>query len=143
MDSKTIENLLNFPFFTVYKVEVYADKINIFGSSSLSECLCARKMEKSSHVVSKKVRIFRHLSLLDKQVFLHIEVRKFKLLSGSYFWEQLSFFGECCQMTKEYEAYLFRICKGRDLTDISRQEFLDVGSVRGIFNFYGKKNFNL
>lgn len=142
MDNFTFEHLLNYPTFTVCKVAISSDKIDIYGASALSEGFCSKNLEKSSKVVAKKERIFRHLSILDKPVFLHIQVRKFKLPTGGYFWEQLPFFGECCQMTKEYEQYLFRICKGRDSTDVARQEGLEVGSVRGIFDYYGKKSSN-
>ena len=140
MDSIFFEQLLGYLDLGVFQVRVLSDGFHVDCYSNLAQGLGPKTLEKSDVVICKRQRVVRELSILGKAVTLHIQVRKFKSASGTYFWEELSVVRPHSHFTKRYETFIFESCKGTDMTNVAQKEGLSVDSVMGIFHLYAKKN---
>lgn len=139
MDSRFIEDLLGYSELTVGKVEIQEGDLHIYCSSKLAQGI-SPNLEQGTTVVSKRERQIQELPILNYRVILHVSVRKYKTISGTYYWEELSFVRAHSHYTKRYEAHLYQQCKGSDMSRVAQLSAIGLDTLQGIFHYYAKKN---
>lgn len=140
MDIKTLTELLGYSDIEVISIESSPHRLNLYCQSKLEESICPSCMQKCSKVKSVSVRKIRDLSLLGKEVYLHLESRQFHCEDCSrYYQEQFSFVDANKSQTKRLESYLYMCMKGSSLQEVAVRENILWDVLQLIFDRYSEK----
>ena len=77
MDAHTLEVLLGFTDLQVDRAVLKKERIELHCHSKFEENLCPSCLQKCRKVKSVSQRVVRDMSLLGKEVYLHLESRQF------------------------------------------------------------------
>jgi transposase len=140
MDIKTLEELLGYSDIAVKSIEVNSRSLILHCHSKLVESICPLCLQKCSKVKSICFREVRDLSLLGKEVYLHLESRQFHCEDCKrYYQEQFSFVESKKSQTKRLEAYLYECIKGSCVKEVAVRENILWDVLQLIFDRYSKK----
>ena len=139
MDTTTFQLLLGFSDFSVTKVEVQSERLDIYGESPLTESVCPSCLKKCNKVISTTQRTVRDRNILDKEVYLHLFSRQFYCPSCSrYFQEQFSFVSKHKNQTHRLEKYLYLCLQDSSFKEVAQRENVLWDVLDAIFAFYSK-----
>lgn len=134
------EDLLGLPLLSITSVEIEAKNIAIHCESKLAQSHCPCCLQPCSKVNQQYKRIIRDLSISDKTVELHLTTRQFICEDcDRTFYEKFAFVNPYERMTIRYEQFIYKRCKGVDITYVSIQEDLVWHTVNRIFKKWSKK----
>lgn len=140
MDTKTLETLLGYADIEVNSIEISNSRLDLYCQSKLEDSLCPSCLQKCSKVKNVTVRKVRDLSLLGKEVYLHLESRQFHCEEcNRYHQEQFSFVESNKSQTNRLESYLYMCLKGSSFQDVAIRENVLWDVLQLIFDNYSKK----
>lgn len=135
MDKETLTELLGFSEIIVTGVELKKTEILLHCESNLRDKLCPICLEKCNVINNTYVRIIRDLSILGKEVYLHLKTRQFVCKTcDRYFHERFDFVDSNSQMTKRLEHYLYLCCQSSSIKEVSIRENILWDVLQGIFD---------
>jgi len=140
MDNLTLEILLGFSELGVDSVEVKKSRIDLHCHSKLEEGICPSCLEKCKKVKSTTTRQIRDMSLLGKEVYLHLESRQFFCEDcDRYFQESFSFVEPSKNQTLRLEKYLYMCLKDSSFKQVAVRENVLWDVLQDLFNRYAQK----
>ena len=133
-----LEALLNLPEVAVTSVEMTDRKLVIHCQSRFGEALCPSCLRPTREVKKYYHRTVRDLSIVGREVYLHLEERQFYCMDcNRYFSERFSFVDPNRTTTDRYEAYLYERCEKSSFSQVAVLENLSWLVVQVIYTRQG------
>jgi transposase len=140
MLEKTFEQILDLKEVQIDAVHIEETSIHIHCSSIVEESLCPSCLKKQRAVNQTYERKIRDLAITGREVYLHLTERQFYCPDCKrHFSERFGFVESGRSMTKRYEKYVYGLCKGSTLQQVSGQENIIWNTLDEIFKRNAKK----
>lgn len=137
MDVHTLEVLLGFTDLQVDRAVLKKGHIELHCHSKFEENLCPSCLQKCRKVKSVSQRVVRDMSLLGKEVYLHLESRQFHCETcNRYFQEQFSFVESKKTQTIRLEQYLYMCIKDSSIKKVAVRENVLWDVLQSLFERY-------
>ncbi len=140
MDTSTLEILLGFSELIVSSVDLKKASIDLCCQSKFEENICPSCLKKCKKVKSNTTREIRDMSLLGKEVYLHLESRQFHCEAcNRYFQERFSFVEPHKTQTIRLEQYLYLCLKDSSFKQVAVRENVLWDVLQKIFTRYSQQ----
>lgn len=131
---------LDLPEFEVVK-QVFLEDCNLLHvEKSTTEEHCSCCGFPASHVHDWRTRKVRDLSVLGKPLYLFVKVNRYRCHNcNAVFSQSFKSIGSNKQQTNRYREYLYEMCNGSTIQDVSRKEKVPYTTVERIFYSIAKE----
>jgi len=110
--------------------------ITVRSTKSSTHCRKCGKETCKPHGYGETI-ILRHLSILDKPVYIRIKLARYQCIDCDDHpttTERPEWFNKRSKFTKAYEEYLMRMLVGSTISDVSEKEYLTCEQIEGVLN---------
>jgi len=127
-----LNQLLKIKQFKGTRLEEVAGEITFFGELVETEKSCPACNKEACKPHQYYQKRIRHLSVFNKPTYLAFTRKLLRCECGKLFLERLDFADLHRHYTRDYEAHIYELCRGQDLTRVGELEGLSWGEVAGI-----------
>jgi transposase len=134
------EEILGISGLHIFSIEQKHDGYFLHCETSLKSCNCTKCGAINSKVKQTYARTIRDLPISGKRVYLILYSKQYHCSAcGSDYYERYDFVEPNQTTTKRYEAHLYFLSKGADLTYVATKETISWKTVNRIVKTYSQK----